>query len=103
MGALDRNVEFQLTFGDMALTALVVRYLRQPGMIFSGGEIDIVMTASAGSAARVGQVLIAGVAFQVAGRTVTDIGREDNRRKIVDGLLIADDYIGFAGHDAGQA
>jgi len=54
MGADDGGVEFQLALGNMALGALGIGDLGQIHVVFAGGEVDVVMAASASRAIGIG-------------------------------------------------
>ena len=98
--AQDGGVEFELTLRDVALCALGVVGLRQIDVVGAGGEIDIVVAGAAGGAAGSGEPgvglrgLVGGI---VACLAATHVGREHHRRKVVNGVLKADDLVRLSG------
>ena len=103
MGSLNGSVKIDLPFRNMAGGAELVRNLWTARVFIPRGEIDIVMAGPAGShrglSHPVGPLRCRAVMAVLAILHTIEI-RESNGRVIVDGLLVANNHVGFSCLDA---
>ena len=97
---MNGGIEGRLALSDMAVVALGVVGLESAGVVGAGGEVDVVMAGAAGGAAGLGHKGLACAApvvwlWQTSQRC--GIGGIDHRRKVVDGIHVADNLIRASG------
>src|SRR4051794_19338357 len=103
MGAEDGSIKVQFALRYMALRALVVANLRQVYMLVAGREIHIIVAGAASSAIRFQESIGLLRSVRVTGFAIAHVRRKGDRGEINHTLAEADDLIGFACDDTGQA
>jgi hypothetical protein len=92
--SLDRSIELQFTLRNVTGRTKIVADLRASRVVFSRGEVDLVMTGTTGHTAGFGHPIHALAARPVmASLAVVDLLWESDVGEIVDGLPIPNDYV----------